>query len=192
MKIIGLMGKAGAGKTTISDYLCFKYGYYSRNFSAPIKEMLSQLPGMEDITIWEQRDRKERELYLFQKSPRYFAQTLGTEWGRQLIHEDIWIKCMEVHLWTARYEYFVIPDVRFQNEADWIRRKDGILVTVARNVDYAVRPHSSEVLDVNFPNEKHFRIYNDKTVADLYFAANELHGFALRYWEQRQQQQVVE
>jgi hypothetical protein len=187
------MGKAGAGKTTIAEYLGFKHKYYSRNFSAPIKEMLSYLPGLEDMNIWEDRSKKEENLYLFQRSPRYFAQTLGTEWGRQLIHEDIWVICMEIHLWNARSEYFIIPDVRFQNEADWIERKGGILASIIRNIEYIVRPHSSEDLRIAFPPNRHYLLDNEGTVTDLYKKADDLHNFALRYWEQRlQQKKAVE
>jgi hypothetical protein len=40
--------------------------------------------------------------------------TLGTEWGRDLVHADIWTR-----LWAARAECFplvVADDVRFPNE----------------------------------------------------------------------------
>src|SRR5690606_24735571 len=61
---------------------------------------------------------------VFGASPRKMMQTLGTDWGRQMIGEDIWVKAF------ARInagKQVVVPDVRFENEAD-IVRANGILI----------------------------------------------------------------
>jgi CRP/FNR family transcriptional regulator len=58
-------------------------------------------------------------------------QTLGTEWGRQCMDADIWVRA-----WAARAALLtsaVADDVRFQNEADMIRNLGGVIIRVMRS-----------------------------------------------------------
>jgi len=52
-------------------------------------------------------------------------QTLGTEWGRALIDGDLWVVAMEQCIDGC----LIIPDVRFENEAEFVR-KYGLLLHV--------------------------------------------------------------
>ncbi|MER1974148.1 MAG: hypothetical protein ABS880_10320, partial [Psychrobacter alimentarius] len=55
---------------------------------------------------------------------RYLYQTIGTDWGRDMVHGDIWVKAF------ARLndgECLVVPDVRFENEAALVR-EHGVLI----------------------------------------------------------------
>jgi hypothetical protein len=66
------------------------------------------------------------------KSPRWAMQTLGTEWGRQLIHNDLWVNAA-IATWRKRVEgNYVFDDVRFENEAAAIRREGGEIWRVQR------------------------------------------------------------
>ncbi len=40
MKLIGLVGRAGAGKTTVAKHLCERYGFVRVAFGDPLKVML--------------------------------------------------------------------------------------------------------------------------------------------------------
>lgn len=139
--LIGIAGKAGSGKDTIADYLIMNHGMYRYSFAKPIKDALNAIFGFED-RMWLDREWKEKEIDWLGKSPRYLAQTLGTEWGRDLVHKDLW-------LMLAKREYektmrLVIPDVRFGNEADWVRSEAGIVIHVERPGIEEVNSHSSE------------------------------------------------
>jgi hypothetical protein len=80
-------------------------------------------------------------------------QTLGTEFGRDLIRKDIWVLRAESEIQKnasnpMHPQGTVISDVRFENEADIIRNRNGIIIHVIRDrtddVEKDVRLHGSE------------------------------------------------
>lgn len=95
------------------------------SFADPIKDMLRIGLGLSYDQLFggiEKEQNDER----YECSPRHLMQTLGTEWGRQMIHGDIWVNAM-----ASRVDghNVIIPDVRFDNEADFIRER-GVLVHI--------------------------------------------------------------
>lgn len=126
--IIGLTGGKGAGKSTVARCIRYKYGYKILSFAQPIKDMLISM-GLREYDV-NDPDLKEVVCTEFTKSPRYMMQSLGTEWGRELISDRIWITCLEQRI--SPYMDYVIDDVRFQNEAEFIRSKGGKIIHVER------------------------------------------------------------
>jgi hypothetical protein len=127
--IVGITGRAGAGKDTVADYLVDTYGFGKTSFAGPIKDMINTLLG-EQPEAWEDREWKETPI-LCGKSPRYLAQTLGTEWGRRIVGEDIWVRlALDA---SNDFEHLVISDVRFDNEAEAIHEAGGYIIQVCRN-----------------------------------------------------------
>lgn len=130
-RMIGITGYAGAGKDALAGFLRhemtqlgFAYQYSPKTaFSWPIKEMLVYLSGEKEPFF----EDKTQQLKLFPVTGRYAAQSLGTEWGRQLIDEDIWVK-VHAARWT---EAVIVADVRFENEAEYVR-ENGILIHIER------------------------------------------------------------
>ena len=156
--IIGLTGPARAGKDTAAKHLALHYGMRWDSFAGPLKVMLQAGLGLGPEELY--GDLKESPLTRLglDKSPRQLLQTLGTEWGRDCVDRDIWLK-----LAKARYDapgggYVVFSDVRFQNEADWVR-KHGALIHITRADAPPVSAHSSEggisvgPLDAVAPND---------------------------------------
>ena len=120
MRLIGIAGQARAGKDTLASYMLDNLdGEWSRSsFADPLKAMLNT------IGIDCSDDKKTIEDNDYGVSPRYMMQTLGTEWGRNLIDGDIWVKAF------ARLnagKCVIVPDVRFENEADLVR-EHGVLI----------------------------------------------------------------
>ncbi len=131
--MIGLSGEAGCGKDTLAEQFVLHDVYEQYRFADPIKNMLAQFHIRPDV--WEDHDRKETVIPWLGKSPRFLAQTLGTEWGRDLIHPDVWV-LFAMGRWNVvnagKDGRMVISDVRFQNEAKWITQAGGILVKIER------------------------------------------------------------
>lgn len=175
MRLIGITGKAASGKSSIANWLMEHRDAFVDSFAWPIKRGLVEMFAPLGLTMTHFIDPalKEAEIPAIGRSPRYLAQTLGTEWAREHLGGDVWIRRCEAnlrdaHVWGAGSRLIVVPDVRFENEADWIR-KHGTLLHVRRpgaNGMVGVIGHASEGGIV--PHAEDFLIQNVGTLADLY------------------------
>lgn len=120
MRLIGIAGPARAGKDTLASYLLDNLSddWSRSSFADPLKDMLRAI-GVDCSD-----DKKAVIDDSYGATPRHMMQTLGTEWGRQTIDNDIWVKAF------ARLnagKCVIVPDVRFENEAELVR-KHGVLI----------------------------------------------------------------
>lgn len=169
-KIIGLTGYAQSGKDTIAQQFVQKGGYERIGFADSLKKILYSLnPKVElfnndyighwhvknlvDDWGWDEA-KKEPEI-------RQLLQRLGVEGGRVALGEDIWVKTLFNSPHGAR---IVIPDVRFQNEADEVRRRGGIVIQIIRPGVGPVNDHDSDKIDF----EADYVLVNDKTPEESY------------------------
>lgn len=164
-QLIGITGYAGSGKDTVRNLLTGYLGYTGFAFADPIRTMLHCLlehGGIDDKYI-ESREFKEQVIPELGLSYRQLVQTLGTEWGRSL-HSDFWLRLAGAHMADLQADFehmcelheehgseyeraaprFVISDVRFINEAEWIRARGGVIWRVERPDAVPVRAHASE------------------------------------------------
>lgn len=152
MRIIGLTGRAGCGKNTVANAIRLEIGQLPEiAFAAPLKAMLvpifEALDPNFDAHSMDDRAWKESVIEKVSKSPRQMMQTLGTDWGRQLVHPDVWLTLAGLELDKYRragYEVAVVTDCRFENEANWIRGHGGEVWHVLRTQIAAVAEHKSE------------------------------------------------
>lgn len=145
--IIGLYSRAPqSGKSTVAGILDREFGVSTRSFAAPLKRMVVDLMttagiGPEEVGRLMHEGKEEPIPELGGASFRYLAQTLGTDWGRKLIHNDLWVNAAL----SARLPRFtVIDDVRFPNEAAAIRAKGGVLWLVENPRVSLMTSHASE------------------------------------------------
>ena len=140
-RLIAFSGPKGAGKTTAAE--AFPDAVHI-SFAEPIRRMLLA------IGVPEQNLRnpglKEAPLPQFGGwSARSMMQTLGTEWGRKMVYDGIWIdaasRLIEQQLKTTDV---VIDDCRFDNEADAVHKLGGIVIEVMREGYSASGSHASE------------------------------------------------
>lgn len=139
--VIGLAGKAGSGKNYLARHALLPLGFFPIALADHFKV---------DAVV---RDGAPLdEVFFTAKSPetRDLLQKRGTEEGRWVHGEDIWIKTMES--WIAAHvakgwSRFVVTDVRFRNEADWVRALGGCVVQVTGRggLEGAMAHHPSEV-----------------------------------------------
>ncbi len=120
MRLIGIAGKARSGKDTATNYLLEKLGddWSSASFADPMKAML----GVIGVNCSDAAKDLPKNQYGV--STRHMLQTLGTEWGRDGIGSDFWIDVFEMY---NAGQCVIVPDVRFENEAELIR-EHGVLI----------------------------------------------------------------
>ena len=167
--LIGIAGRARSGKDTVANFIIAAIGGYRYSFADPIRAMLVPLGVDMNDPYWQAR--KEDVIPALGVSPRRMMQTLGTEWGRQLINPDLWIIMAHQRL-LQNGPGMVIPDVRFENEAAWIRKHGGWIIHVIRPEAKAVEAHASEdgieILDADA------QLFNSGTLEELQLSVRKL------------------
>jgi dephospho-CoA kinase len=175
-RLIGLAAQARSGKDTIANYLRKEHGAYVTSFAVPIRKFIAELCGysLEELEL-----RKEDIHRVFGVTPRFMMQTVGTEWGRDMIHKEIWIKIVEENIvkrrliWENKNAHFlfVISDLRMMNEAEFIREQGGEIWHIVRptTTSPANSTHESEHgLRGLTLTRNDTRILNDSSIRDLY------------------------
>ncbi len=139
--LIGFAGKARSGKDTAGKYLVDKYQFAHYYFAKPLKEATKIMFGLTD----EQIKNKEKPAEPWGRSPRDLYQLLGTDIART-IDVNVWVKGADIFMRENPSRSIVVTDVRFSNEAFWIRSQGGIVVYLqsdTRGIDEN-SGHSSE------------------------------------------------
>lgn len=123
--VVAFTGVAGSGKSTAASYLIEKHGYFRVRFAGPLKAAMAAM-GFSEAEIEGELKETPNDA-LGGKTPRYAMQTLGTEWGRNCIIDDFWIRLWrrDVDAVLASGGRVVVDDCRFPNEAQAIRKLGG-------------------------------------------------------------------
>lgn len=153
---VGFAGRARSGKDTAAALMGL-YGYSRLAFGDKVRDALLSLNplvlGEKGTTVllstllesysWEQL--KETP---FQPHLRTLAQRMGTEVGRA-IDTDIWVNQVKESI-PPDVTRIVIPDVRFQNEADFIHSNGGAVICLSRpsSEESFGADHASESLNL--------------------------------------------
>lgn len=150
-----------SGKTTCADHLISTHNFKPYKFATPLKNMLRCL-GMGDDEI-ERSDKDRPYDLLCGKTPRYAMQTLGTDWGRNMIGDDFWC-----NIWKARVlglHAVTNDDCRFPNEAKAVHDLGGIVIRVYRpGCGPSNHPSELEIASI----QPDYEIENTSTKVDLY------------------------
>lgn len=123
-RLIAFTGLATSGKTTAARFLKGSHDIIS--FAAPLKRMLRVLVTEEELA-----NKDCRPVALCGKSVREALQSLGTEWGRNMIDPALWLN---IAFRTAQLSPrgIVIDDLRMLNEAEAVCAAGGVIVEVVR------------------------------------------------------------
>jgi hypothetical protein len=151
--IIGLAGYGGSGKDTLADLLVEHKNFVKASFADPMRKALYilnplinsetnnnffRLQNLIDDIGWDAAKRQFPEI-------RFLLQRLGTEIGRNLIDENVWVSTLFKEYENQPNINLVIPDVRFPNEAYEIWNRGGYVIRVIRPDTHPVNDHLSEV-----------------------------------------------
>jgi hypothetical protein len=114
--LIGICGKAGAGKDTIGDYLVKKYNFKKIALADPIKRIVKDVFVLDDHTVYDRVER-EKELENWKGwSVRKLLQFIGTELFRNNIDDSVWVKSLWYRIKNDADNNYVVTDIRFPNE----------------------------------------------------------------------------
>jgi hypothetical protein len=91
-------------------------------------------------------------------------QTLGTDWGRDLISPNLWTLLAHQRL-LRNGPGMVIPDIRFENEAAWVRDHGGMVIHLTRPDAEPVQKHPSENGVKRLPQD--VQLFNIGTLEEL-------------------------
>lgn len=145
--LIGLSGYAQVGKDSIGAALVKNYGFTRFAFADALKEVVYRLNPLfykDEYTELRVQDRVDSQGWeSAKKHPeiRRLLQVMGTEAGRQVLGENIWVDTVLNQIGDRDA---VITDCRFPNEAQAVKDRGGFVVRVTRPGVEAVNAHPSE------------------------------------------------
>lgn len=177
--LVGILGRKGAGKDTIADYLIENYDFEKLILAQPLKDACKVLFNFNDEQLY--GNLKETVDPNWGTSPRIVLQYLGTEVFRKDINKIIpgidgnfWVNLMASKYKELRNKnssiQVVVSDVRFKNEIDEIHKLNGIVIKVTRPALNNNDTHESEKSIDNLSGD--FEIINEGSLEDLYNKIN--------------------
>jgi hypothetical protein len=134
MMIIGLTGTIQTGKTTMAEYVSLSVANTKiMSFGDHLKETAKYLFFLEDDDVYT-LEGKEKVNELTGKRVRELLQITGTEFVRDLIHPDFWVKALDKKIENLPNDVslVMIDDCRFENECNYIRSKGGVIIHLTR------------------------------------------------------------
>lgn len=143
--IIGICGLIGSGKGTVADILVEQHNYEKLSFADKLKDGVSSVFGwnremLEGDTDESRKWREEADKFWTEETgetitPRLILQLFGTDCMRNGFFDGIWVSLVKQELLKNKQKNYVIPDVRFENEANMIRSLGGKICQVRRGPD---------------------------------------------------------
>lgn len=192
--IIGILGKAGSGKSTLAAHLVNRHGATAVSYADPLRAMASAInpivsaepsgfsdePGV--VVVRRYNDVVASHGYAAAKAlfpeVRSFLQVLGTEGGRDVLGQNVWVDAAMKTI-SAMTGTVVVADVRFLNEAEAIIENNGFLVRVIRPGLTSLDAHRSETQLDDYPTT--YTVHNSTTIFALSSAAQSISKVAEAY-----------
>lgn len=145
MLIIGLTGKMKSGKDTVADIIIesFKHKAFAKKVSCadPLKRLCIEFFGLKEHDVYTQ-EGKESWNHTWGMTNREVLQKIGTDAMRNNFHKDVWAICLksavedemaiETQAGGDMERVIIVPDVRFNNEAQAILDLGGYIFEVTR------------------------------------------------------------
>lgn len=197
--LIGISGKIKSGKDTVGEMLynlgCVEYNVYKYSFADSLKKIVasivdcnyeslndqefkaSHIPNFMKITkdgiithvvpcskVFYKDIFRTYEVVTYREALQFFGDKFRSEYG-----QDFWIRMLRSNLISGELSFNIITDVRYKNEADFIKSNKGILIRVDRpeiQTPKNISSHSSEIELDNYPNFDYV-IENNGTLEEL-------------------------
>jgi len=174
VNLIGISGRIGSGKDTFAHLLMQRVGadWEIKKYAHKLKIIASILTGV-PVDKFEDQDFKMKQMpkEWGEMTYREFLQRLGTEAVRNNIHNNAWVNAFYADFVSEGLgqdlvePQWIVTDVRFENEADEIKKRGGIMVRISRNESSGENLHSSETALDDYPFD--YIVNNSGTLKDL-------------------------
>lgn len=156
------------GKSSSSNYLKKNYGYEGVVLARTLKRMVEVFLidlgyPLSKVHRMVHEDLKEQVIPEIGKTTRDLMVSLGTKWGRNEVHPNIWVNIATTNL--TKGILHISDDIRYQNEYTAFREA-GFKIVRINNPRVALVESVSEgnLEDCVFD----YKIENDGTLDDLY------------------------
>jgi hypothetical protein len=159
--IIGFSGKRGVGKTLAADYLVKKYQFDKVSFADKLKEDAKVFFPFTAAQLY--GDAKEKPFNQYDWTPREFLIKLGQ--FMRYWDDMYWIKS-SLAAGVKKYRNIVIDDLRFKNEANFLKAGYAKLIRIERYKSH--NPYKTELHDVSETDLDEYK--------DFDFQINEVHN----------------
>lgn len=188
MKLVGLSGKIGCGKTTVAQTLI---GFFSHckaarvAFGDLLKREVAETFGIDPRLCYDSVSKEVCEVDIgpaFPGAPkrrmtiRELLQWYGTEY-RRAITPGYWVEAMEtelIRLTNLGYEILVVDDVRFLDEAQLILRNGGLLYRLRPFHGWKPGPFAGHISETALDNFDGFTAWLNPQFGDLESAAHRI------------------
>lgn len=136
MIIVGILGRAGDGKSLVADHLVAHYGAKKVAFADPLKDLVRAAFDLREEQVRGTQAEKEAVDPRYSLSGRQLMQRVG-EAARNVFGDAFWLREMSRRLSIMNDDdVVVIEDVRQVNESRWCR-SGAISVWRVRNAQRA-------------------------------------------------------
>ena len=173
--LLGIAGAARAGKTTaaefIDDWAVNNYGIHvsMRPLAGQLKEAVAALLNLPVGKIDELKLDPSAHVQTFTVhgqlstlSMRQVLQRMGTEVGRDIFGEDFWCnlalpqgtgKNPEDHYYDNAHRIFLVPDIRYKNEIEYIKRLGGKIIRIDRADQEGLESGATHSSEAGIPDD---------------------------------------
>lgn len=175
--IIGLTGLSGSGKDTAANWLVENKGFERRAFADPLRNLLFHMDpkvATREGTVLHLQDIVEREgswsrAQLVHPQVRRLLQTFATDFIRNKVDEDFWVKLSLYDI--DPFVNLVFSDVRFMNELQALKKIGGVIVNIKSPLAEVNRMgHVSENVELLFDRQ----IKNSGTLQEFHLGLGSL------------------
>lgn len=183
-KLIGLGGKLRSGKDAFADYLVEHHGYVKMGMSDILHQSalaMNPIVHVGDRDILRYADATEELGYVEAKEeyPEYraFLQRMGTEFGRNIIDEDLWVDLTRERILdhTLVGGAVVVTGIRFPNELKMIDDIGGRSIWINRPGLATAESHATHASESGVAAEDFdIVVQNDGDLDELYAKARVL------------------